>query len=169
MPNSSKLLWITTFGLGHMRPASGTWGSMPTVVLAAALIYLGLGPTQAPVVYNAALIAWCVVFSIGCLVQGEAAEAKFGKKDPSQAVADETAGQAIALLFLPAHVEASLQTLLLTLGGAFVAFRIFDILKLWPARGLQSLKGGTGILIDDLVAGVQALLVVQLCARILFR
>jgi len=169
MAHPSKLLWITTFGLGHMRPASGTWGSMPTVVLAAGLIYFGFGPADSPVIYNAALIAWCVVFSIGCLVQGEAAEAKFGKKDPGQAVADETAGQAIALLFLPAHIEVSLQTLILTLGGAFVAFRVFDILKLWPARGLQKLPGGMGILIDDLIAGVQALLVVQLFARILFR
>lgn len=169
MANASKLLWITTFGLGHMRPASGTWGSMPTVVLAAGLIYFGFGPAHSPVLFNAALIAWCVVFSIGCLVQGEAAEAKFGKKDPSQAVADETAGQAIALLFLPAHIELTLQSLALTLGGAFIAFRIFDILKLWPARGLQKLPGGMGILIDDLIAGVQALLVVQLFARILFR
>ncbi len=152
-----------------MRPASGTWGSMPTVVLAFGLIYCGFGPAHVPWVYNAVLVAWCVLFSIGCLVQGEAAEAKFGKKDPSQAVADETAGQAIALLFLPASVESSLQTLILTLGGAFVAFRIFDILKLWPARGLQVLKGGTGILIDDLVAGVQALLVVQIVARILLK
>jgi len=169
MAHPSKLLWITTFGLGHMRPASGTWGSMPTVILAAGLIYLGFGPGHSPFIYNAALIAWCVVFSIGCLVQGEAAEAKFGKKDPSQAVADETAGQAIALLFLPAHTAVSPQTLILTLGGAFVAFRIFDILKIWPARGLQRLPGGMGILIDDLIAGVQALLVVQLFGRILFR
>jgi len=169
MANASKLLWITTFGLGHMRPASGTWGSMPTVVLAGCLIFFGFGPGHSPIIYNAALIAWCVVFSIGCLVQGEAAEARFGKKDPSQAVADETAGQAIALLFLPAHVEVSLQTLILTLGGAFVAFRILDILKLWPARGLQRLPGGMGILIDDLIAGVQAMLLVQLFARILFR
>ncbi|MBX3388419.1 MAG: phosphatidylglycerophosphatase A [Phycisphaeraceae bacterium] len=169
MPTSSKLLWITTFGLGHMRPASGTWGSLPTVVLAGGLIYFGCGPAQSPVIFNAALIAWCIIFSMGCLIQGVAAEAKFGKKDPSQAVADETAGQAIACLFLPAAIEQSTFTALLALSGAFLAFRIFDILKIWPARGLQRLPGGAGILVDDLVAGVQALLVVQLIARILLR
>lgn len=169
MTNHSKLLWITTFGLGHMRPASGTWGSMPTVVLAFVLIYVGFGPRTAPVIYNAALIAWCIAFSLACLVQGEAAEARFGKKDPSQAVADETAGQAIALLFLPASTQSSCAAVCVTLAGAFIAFRVFDILKLWPARGLQRLKGGAGILIDDLIAGVQALLVVQIVARIVLR
>lgn len=127
MPTSSKLLWITTFGLGHMRPASGTWGSLPTVVLAAGLIAMGFGPARTPVVFNAALIAWCIIFSMGCLMQGAAAEAQFGKKDPSQAVADETAGQAIALLFLPAAIEQSVASIALTLIGAFVAFRIFDL------------------------------------------
>lgn len=169
MPTSSKLLWITTFGLGHMRPASGTWGSLPTVVLAGALIFSGFGPAQAPLVFNAALFAWCIIFSAGCLVQGAAAEAKFGKKDPSQAVADETAGQAIALLFLPAAIEQSASSACLVLLGAFIAFRIFDILKIWPARGLQKLPGGKGILIDDLVAGVQAMVVVQVIARIFLR
>lgn len=152
-----------------MRPASGTWGSMPTVVLAGGLIYFGFGPANSPIVYNAVLVAWCILFSVGCLVQGSAAEAKFGKKDPSQAVADETAGQAIALLFLPAAAEQNFQTLTLVLGGAFVAFRIFDILKIWPARGLQRLPGGAGILVDDLIAGAQTLVVVQVVARILLR
>ncbi|MFO0861086.1 MAG: phosphatidylglycerophosphatase A [Phycisphaerales bacterium] len=167
MPSQPRLLWITTFGLGHMRPASGTWGSLPTVGVAAGLICAGFGPAQAPWIYNLALLAWCAVFSWGCLAQGRAAEARFGKKDPSQAVADETAGQAIALMFLPGSVEGGLGSIAIALGGAFVAFRIFDILKLWPARGLQRLPGGLGILIDDLIAGVQALLVVQLAARIL--
>lgn len=169
MSTSSRLLWITTFGLGHMRPASGTWGSLPTVIVAGALIYFGFGPAHSPMVYNAVLVGWGILFSIGCLVEGTAAEAKFGKKDPSQAVADETAGQAIALLFLPAAVEQSLQSLTLALGGAFVAFRVFDILKIWPARGLQRLPGGMGILVDDLIAGVQALVLVQVVARILLR
>lgn len=150
-----------------MRPASGTWGSLPTVGVAAGLIYGGLGPAHAPGIYNVVLLVWCAVFSWGCLAQGLAAEARFGKKDPSQAVADETAGQAIALMFLPGSVEGGLGSIAIALGGAFVAFRIFDILKLWPARGLQRLPGGLGILIDDLIAGVQALLVVQLAARIL--
>ncbi len=162
---SPRLLLITTFGLGHMRPASGTWGSMPTVVLAAALMFAGIGPATAPVLYHAVLFAWMLVFCIACVLGGREAEAAFGKKDPGQAVADETAGQAIPLLFLPAVATSTTTHTLLTLALAFVAFRIFDIIKLPPARQLQRLKGGIGILIDDLIAGVHALIVVQIVTR----
>lgn len=164
---SPRLLLITTFGLGHMRPASGTWGSMPTVVLAAALIFTGVGPTAAPVLFHAVLIAWMLVFCIACLLGGREAELAFGKKDPGQAVADETAGQAIPLLFLPAMATSTTNHALLTLALAFVAFRVFDIIKLPPARQLQRLKGGIGILIDDLIAGVHALIVVQIVTRLM--
>jgi phosphatidylglycerophosphatase A len=164
---SLRLLLITTFGLGHMRPASGTWGSMPTVVLAAALMFAGAGPAASPVLYHAVLIAWMLIFCIACLVGGREAEAAFGKKDPGQAVADETAGQAIPLLFLPAVATSTTNHTLLTLALAFVAFRVFDIIKLPPARQLQRLKGGIGILIDDLIAGVHALIVVQIVTRLM--
>jgi phosphatidylglycerophosphatase A len=164
---SLRLLLITTFGLGHMRPASGTWGSMPTVVLAAALMFAGAGPAASPVLYHAVLIACMLIFCIACLVGGREAEAAFGKKDPGQAVADETAGQAIPLLFLPAVATSTTNHTLLTLALAFVAFRVFDIIKLPPARQLQRLKGGIGILIDDLIAGVHALIVVQIVTRLM--
>jgi phosphatidylglycerophosphatase A len=164
---SLRLLLITTFGLGHMRPASGTWGSMPTVVLAAALMFAGAGPAASPVLYHAVLIAWMLIFCIACLVGGREAEAAFGKKDPGQAVADETAGQVIPLLFLPAVATSTTNHTLLTLALAFVAFRVFDIIKLPPARQLQRLKGGIGILIDDLIAGVHALIVVQIVTRLM--
>lgn len=150
-----------------MRPASGTWGSMPTVILAAILLYVGKGPVEQPVLYHAVMAAWLLLWCAGCIFEGAQAEVKFGKKDPSQAVADETAGQVFPLLFLPATCFQSWQTAAITLAGAFFAFRIFDILKIWPARGLQRLQGGWGILIDDLIAGVQAMIVVQIAARIL--
>ncbi len=162
-----RLLWITTFGLGHMRFASGTWGSLPTVALAALLILSGFGPVQSPVLFNGVLLVWMLLFCVGCLAQGGAAERAFGKKDPSQAVADETAGQALPLLLLPAACFQSWQVAAATIAGAFVLFRIFDILKLWPANSLQRLPGGLGILVDDLVAGLQAMLVVQAVTRIL--
>lgn len=163
---SPRLLLITTFGLGHMRPASGTWGSMPTVALAAGLIFAGFGPASSPVVYHTALTLWMLLFCAACLLGGREAEAAFGKKDPGQAVADETAGQAIPLLFLPAVATSTTNHALLTLALAFVAFRVFDIIKLPPARQLQRLQGGVGILIDDLIAGVHALIVVQLVTRV---
>ncbi|MDX2132342.1 MAG: phosphatidylglycerophosphatase A [Planctomycetota bacterium] len=155
---------ITTFGLGYMRPASGTWGSLPPIILAMILEAAGLGAITAPWVYNGVLLGVAVFFGLACLLQGDRAEAKWGK-DPSNAVADETCGQCIPLLFLPVGATLTPEANLFTLGFAFVAFRVLDIVKPWPARGLQRLPGGLGILIDDVVAGVMAMVLVQVCAR----
>jgi phosphatidylglycerophosphatase A len=157
---------VTTFGLGYMRPASGTWGSMPPVVVAAALIWAGLGPHAAPWTYHLVLAGILVVFSLACLVMGDRAEARFLKKDPGQVVADETAGQCLSLAWLPASALATPGRAALTLLGAFVAFRAMDVIKPWPARQLQRLPGGWGILVDDLFAGLYAAVIVQIVARV---
>ncbi|CAG0989500.1 phosphatidylglycerophosphatase A [Phycisphaerales bacterium] len=164
MERRPTLLLISTFGLGYLRPASGTWGSLPPVVLALAMEAAGLGPGTHPVVFNAVLAAVLVIFSAACVVQGDAAEARWGK-DPSNVVADETAGQCIPLMFLPAGAVVSLELSLFTLALAFIAFRVLDILKPWPANRLQDIPGGWGILLDDLVAGVYAMVIVQVCSR----
>lgn len=164
MSTRHSLGWITVFGLGHMRPAPGTWGSLPPVFVAAALLVLGLGQATHPVLYSGILGGVLFAFSLACIVQGDRAEAVFGKKDPSEAVADETAGQALALIWLPRVAGDSPMAAAFTLGLSFFAFRLFDIVKPWPARGLQRIPGGWGILIDDLFAGLYALCLVHLCA-----
>ncbi len=162
---------VTTFGLGLMRPASGTWGSMPTVAIAGVLMLSGLRPcgdgVLASVVYHGVLVAVLLVFSWACIAFGDGAEVFFGKKDPGSVVADETAGQTIPLLALPAMATGTFWHLVFTLALAFVAFRVCDIVKAWPARGWQRYPGGWGILIDDLVAGVQALVIVQVVVRMM--
>lgn len=155
---------ITTFGLGHMRPASGTWGSLPPVVLAGILMALGAGPREHPVIYAGVLAAVFLLFGYACLRDGDAAEARFGKKDPGQVVADETCAQCIPLLFLPASAIATPKLAAFTLLLAFVAFRILDIVKPFPARQLQKVPGGWGILLDDLVAGAYAAALIHLAA-----
>lgn len=157
------LPWITVFGLGHMRPAPGTWGSLPPVLVAAALIAAGFGQAESPVAYVGAMAVLVLVFSGACIFQGDRAEAVFGRKDPSEVVADETAGQALALVWLPAAAEQSLLGAAFSVGLAFFAFRLLDIIKPWPANGLQRIPGGWGILIDDLLAGLYALCLVHLC------
>ncbi|MBL9031822.1 MAG: phosphatidylglycerophosphatase A [Phycisphaerae bacterium] len=157
--------WITVFGLGYWKPASGTWGSLPPVALAAGLIAAGLGPAEHPLVYNAALALVVLVFSLACIWQGDRAEAMFLRKDPGQAVADETAGQALVLLALPAAAVASPGLAAFSLALAFFAFRALDILKPFPARQLQRVPGGWGILLDDLFAGAYAWLGLQIAAR----
>jgi phosphatidylglycerophosphatase A len=158
-------MWITTFGLGSMRPAPGTWGSLPPVAAAALLFALGHGPEQSRWLFDGVQAAFFVVFSIACVVQGDRAEAHFGRKDPSNVVADETAGQSLSLIFLPAAAFADLSRATVTLAIAFLAFRLLDIIKPWPARGLQRVPGGWGILIDDLIAGLYAAAVTHLAVR----
>ena len=75
-----------------------------------------------------------------------------GTKDPSIVVIDEVAGQFIALLPVPFLVDPAWWTIIL----AFVLFRFFDIVKPYPARRLENIKGGLGVMGDDLVAGVYA-------------
>jgi phosphatidylglycerophosphatase A len=165
---------VTTFGLGRLRPAPGTWGSLPPVLLAGLMLILGMGPARHGsgvswgwagwLGYHGVLLAVLAVFSVACLAFGDAAEAAFGKKDPGSVCADETAGGCIPLMLLPPAAMAeewAHWTLLL----AFLSFRMFDILKLPPAGKLQKQPGGVGILVDDLVAGVQAMVLVQIVTR----
>ncbi len=158
--------WITVFGLGRMRPASGTWGSLPPVLLAAVLIAAGFGPAAQPLVYNGCLLLMLIAFSTACIVQGDAVEARSIKgKDPSEAVADEVAGQCLPLLFLPAASLATPGVAAFTLLYAFLCFRVLDIFKPWPANSLQRIPAGWGILLDDLFAGAYAAVLVQVMTR----
>ena len=74
-----------------------------------------------------------------------------GEKDPGIIVIDEVAGMTLSVLVLPLTVPVLLV--------GFVLFRIFDVVKPFPAGRLQSLKGGVGVMIDDLFAGLYALVV----------
>lgn len=154
-----RLMLITSGGLGFMRPASGTWGSLPPPAVAFLLVL-----AEAPAWSRDAAMLAILLFSSGCcLMLGAWAEQRFGKKDDGRIVADETAGQCLPLLLLPAWSLATPGRAVLTLGAAFVLFRIMDIVKPPPARGLQRLKAGLGVLIDDLFAGLYAAIALQAC------
>ena len=160
-----KLAMLTAGGLGHAPIASGTFGSIPPVVITLFLVQLH----QPDWVINLCLVLLCIVFSVACIRFGGLAESTWGRKDPGQVVADEVAGQSVTLLLLPWRMPDEEGALVwnLVLGvGAFLAFRFFDILKPPPARSLERLKGGLGILVDDLITGAMALVVMQLVARL---
>ena len=128
------------------------------------LVLFAIGPQLAELrwIVEVVLALLIVIFSWSCLADGDAAETTFGRKDPSAVVADEVAGMALTMLALPWRPMP--EGLLYNIGvaaTAFFAFRIFDIVKPPPANGLQRLGGGLGILIDDLIAGVYALLLTQ--------
>jgi len=143
--------WIigTFFGSGFGRPGPGTWASVAT-----SLLWLGLArfanPSSLPI-YSAATAV--VVTLIGIPAATRVARA-LGRKDPSQVVIDEVAGQMIAFIYVPLHWHNVL--------AALILFRAFDITKLFPIRHLEKLPEGTGIMLDDVGAGLYALAIMQL-------
>ncbi|MFZ9913937.1 MAG: phosphatidylglycerophosphatase A [Phycisphaerales bacterium] len=155
--------WVATgMGFGLMRPAPGTWGSLPPAILALVLAMSEVAPRH----IDMALAALGLFFGVGCLACGASAEKRYGKKDPGKVVADEIAGQSLALMWLPWDRDNS--HIIATCAIAFFSFRLFDIVKPPPARGWQRLEGGLGILIDDLVAGFYALVTTQILVRVLW-
>lgn len=161
--------WLTTGGLGHARPASGTWGSMPPAIVAYGLLVLGIGPgNDLAWVYYTVLALICIIYSGVCVLLGHQAEARWGK-DPSEVVADETAGQCLTLMFILPGICNCPMTSMGAVLGAFLLFRVFDILKPWPAGAMQKIAGGWGILLDDIFAGVMGGLVLMLILYLMNR
>jgi phosphatidylglycerophosphatase A len=142
-------LTATFFGMGKLRPGPGTWGSA-----AAVLIWFGASRLIPPAWQAASLAGMAgLVTAAGIPAATRVARAS-GVKDPQFVVVDEVAGQWIALLFAPVSWKSLL--------AGFILFRGFDILKPPPVRQLENLPEGTGIVVDDLAAGLYALAVMQL-------
>lgn len=134
----------TGFYVGYFPFASGTVASF--VALIPYLFIPGFESTTF-------LIPLILGFTLIGIWTGNIAEKKFGF-DPPEVVIDEFVGMWITLLFLP-------KTLLLT-AIAFFLFRVFDITKPFPARKMQNLNGGIGIMFDDVVAGIYGIISIQL-------
>jgi phosphatidylglycerophosphatase A len=150
---SSAPLWATLtatfFGIGHMRPGPGTWASAATMLLWAALAHTLPYPLRTPILIGLA----AVVTLVGIPAATRAARAS-ARKDPSFVIIDEVAGQLISLIAVPLSWKTFL--------AGFILFRVFDILKPPPVRQLERLPEGTGIVLDDVAAGIYALAVMQL-------
>jgi len=139
------VLIATFFGIGRIRIAPGTWTS-----LAVALIVYFIPPSVLP--FPILALATVLVFLIG-VPAAAACEKHFQKKDPRQCVIDEVAGQMVCFWFLP-HTIAYY-------GAAFLLFRFFDILKPFPIKASEQVPHGIGIMLDDILAGLYALGVLQ--------
>jgi phosphatidylglycerophosphatase A len=147
-PNRVALLIATTGGAGYMPVAPGTAGAAVGVVLYPLLT--GLGPW----LYALTLLA---LLSVGVWAADEA-ERVFGRKDDGRIVIDEVVGQLLALAPL---LWLGVGTGWPWLVTGFVAFRCFDIWKPGPARWAERrFDGGAGVMMDDVVAGALAALVV---------
>ena len=167
-------LAIATCGVGYLPLAPGTWGSLVGIGVyilvrgAAMKFFFTAGAVRnfnlLHVYYGVIAIELVAVFVIALAGTWAASrtEKLSGKKDPGKVVIDEVAGQFIALLPVPFVLGAAWWTAIL----AFVLFRFFDIVKPYPARRLESLEAGLGIMADDIVAGVYAAIVVALAVVI---
>jgi phosphatidylglycerophosphatase A len=152
MSGEKKTLWAWTvatfFGAGLGKPGPGTWGSVAALLLWAAFAF---GAHPSPLLLNSALLLGIALSIFLGVPAATIAARESGRHDPGFVVIDEVAGQWIALLFCPAHWIPAILALIL--------FRLFDITKPFPARQLESLPEGWGIVFDDVAAGLYALLV----------
>lgn len=167
-------LGLTTFGVGYIPGAPGTYGSAVAVV-----IYVGVANLVSAIIgyfsmfsfplwpfiaeYPTTVLpmevtAWiyagiALLLALFCLLgiwASNRAISLLGNDDPSEAVIDEVMGQFITFLFIPFGLGWPF-----ILAG-FLLFRLFDIWKPYPIDNLQELPGGLGICADDIVAGVYA-------------
>jgi phosphatidylglycerophosphatase A len=167
----------TAGGLGHMWPASGTWGSLPPALL---MVVMGWTPAVGWVHVLVQLVL-AVLASIGCVRVGDRVEQVIGRKDPGVVVIDEVAGMALTLVLTMLGVAISSGGIarlgepmpvtlpLAVAAGGFFWFRVMDVIKPPPARRLQAVPGGLGVLIDDLVVAPYAALAVLLSLEIVVR
>jgi phosphatidylglycerophosphatase A len=132
----------TVGGVGYAPVAPGTFGS------AAGLLVWWLLPASA-VVQGAVIVAIFIAGSWG----GNVAEHHFGRTDPGQVVIDEVMGMLITLFLNPVGGGGVLT--------AFVLFRVFDVIKPYPANRLEQLHGGVGVMADDAMAAIYANLVLR--------
>jgi phosphatidylglycerophosphatase A len=151
-PPAPRLVTVlaTGFGAGYAPVAPGTFGTLVGIPFAVAL-------ARVP----GAFVLPVLVVSVGlaCWVAGQA-ERVFAQKDPGRIVIDEVVGYLVSLAFLPVTPW--------TLVGAFLLFRVFDVLKPWPARQLERrLPGGYGVVLDDVAAGIWANAALRVAAAIL--
>lgn len=136
------------FYTGYSPYISGTVGS-----LAALIIYLIPGFENLFIIVPA-----IIIFMVYGIYVGNKFESEYGK-DPSQCTVDEVVGTWISLIALPKTIA-----IIIT---AFFLWRILDIIKPPPARNLERLKGGLGIMIDDVISGIYTLIIMHLVVYLL--
>ncbi len=138
----------TVAGVGYAPVAPGTCGS-----IAGLLVWWMLPATPGP-----ALLAIVATFVVGTWAATEA-ERHFGRSDPGPVVIDEVLGMLVTLFAHPVGPGGAV--------AAFLLFRLFDVVKPFPARQFERLPAGLGIMADDAMAGVYANLALYLWLGVL--
>ena len=133
-------VFATFFGVGLLPFAPGTWGSVTALPLGYLIVSLGG--------VELLLIATAAMLILGTWASGVTSE-QMGVHDPSLIVIDEVVGQWLTLLVAPLNIFWYFV--------GFILFRVFDIIKPWPISWAdKNIKGGFGVMFDDLIAGIFA-------------
>lgn len=137
----AALFLASWFFTGLMPKAPGTVGTLAAIPMACAIHFSGA-------VYGGVCL---LILILTAVMTSGLSQKLMGRRDPSEIVIDEVAGYSVTLFLLP------LSWFNLILG--FILFRLFDISKPFPIRRLEKIKGGLGVVLDDLLAGIYANLV----------
>jgi phosphatidylglycerophosphatase A len=143
------LVLSSWFGSGWLPRAPGTFGTLGAVPLALFMKQVGTFFSALIVLIIVVLAVWSAGMSRKLLL----------RDDPPEVVIDEAAGFVLAVFLLPPSW--------VYISAGFVLFRIFDILKPFPLRRVERLKGGLGIVLDDLLAGIYTVLCIRICLVVL--
>ena len=144
--------FVTVFGIGYIRIAPGTFGSLFAILV----WYASIKFINIYLFYVIIIIAFIFSFkAINIYLRNE------NKDDPSEVVVDEFIGQSVPLIFL---LQFNVYEVLL----AFSSFRLFDIFKIYPVNKIENIKGANGVIMDDVVAGIYSLIIVMIYKIILF-
>jgi phosphatidylglycerophosphatase A len=162
-----SILLATCFGLGYLPKAPGTWGSAAGTLLSVALAWLsyaksaaasghtGFWKSNLSPTYGDLFVALLIAI-VGVIVAHRAA-AYSQISDPQWVVIDEVSGQLVTYYLFFFVLPLNWKSWLL----GFILFRLFDIWKPFPARQLERLHGGLGIMADDWMAGIYAAIVLR--------
>jgi phosphatidylglycerophosphatase A len=139
--------WVvaTWFGAGLLKPGPGTYGSVAAMLLWVGAAHVWHGTALVVGTAVAAVVVTLIGIPAATIVAREA-----GREDPGFVVVDEVVGQWIALIGIRPDWRHALLALIL--------FRLLDIWKPWPIRRLEALPEGTGIMLDDVAAGLLAMI-----------
>lgn len=144
-------LFISTCGyLGYVPVAPGTFGSAAGLAVFAAVRWSG-----SPALELAVII---LLFTVG-VWSASVAEKHFGGVDPAPVILDEVVGMLITLAFIPVNLTGAIV--------GFLLFRLFDVVKPWPANRLEGLHGGLGVMADDAMAGIYGNVAMRLLVVVL--
>src|SRR6476660_8108945 len=145
MSTRLALLICTVGGVGYSPVAPGTAGSVAGLALYAAIRGFQIGPAIEGLIL--------VVLVCAGAWGGTIAERHFGTTDPGAGVIDEVAGMLLTLYLLPVTWTVAIV--------GFLVFRVLDVFKPFPARQLESLHGGWGMMADDVMAAIYGNLILR--------